>query len=186
MNVVSIKVHSECQKRNNIEMFYACKVTGMVCKNECMACCGGCDKFETFGTIEEAFDAGYKPCIRCQSGYRESKGNKEQIIYCAKKEIEMNYQKKFSLTQLADKVYVNQDYLGRIFKEIVGETPLRYHHFVRCEHARQILENPEVSIEIAAYKAGYVSTSHFIKLFKANYGITPLQYQKKNENTNSL
>ena len=177
MNVTHMNKYIDNQENN--EIYYGCKTTGMVCKNDCHSNCNYCSSLVKFATIQEAFDEGYKPCIRCQPDHEKWDGAKQKIIICAKIEIEKSYRDKFSLKNLADKVYTNEDYLGRIFKEVVGETPLKYHHYVRCEHGRELLGAQNNSVDIVAYKVGYQSTSHFIKVFKSIYGETPLQYRKK-------
>ena len=183
MNIININNYISYKSENIKECYYACKVTGMVCENKCRIECIGCENLIKFYDIKQAYEEGFRPCTTCYPELKNCTSNKARIIYCVKEEIEKNYYKKFSMTQLADTVYVNEDYMGRVFKEVIGQTPLKYHHFIRCEHARELLEDSEISIELIAYKIGYVSTSHFIKLFKSIYGITPFKYRREHEKT---
>ena len=163
------------------DIYYGCPMSGMVCKNECRKACPNCGGKIAFQSMTEAMQLGFRPCIRCHPERLNWEGVREQLVHHAMEEIEENYNEKFSLVDLAHKMYINEDYLGRTFKQIVGETPLKFHHFVRCENARILLETKDNTVEMVAYTVGYVSVSHFIKRFKSLYGETPLQYKKKHE-----
>ena len=170
------------KKTKKTEYFYGCKATGMVCSEMCVGGCSNCKNSVIFKTLEEALEAGYRQCIRCQPGKITCSKMKERLIRLAKEYLEEHYAEKFAARELASHLHINEDYLGRVFKSSVGETPLRYHNFVRCEYARELLETSDYSVELVSCQVGYLSESHFIKLFKSFYGETPLRYRKNHRN----
>ena len=57
-------------------------------------------------------------------------------------------------------------------------TLLQYHNYVRCTKAQKLLEDPELSISIIAFRVGFSSSSHFTRVFKNIVGITPSAYRE--------
>jgi AraC-like DNA-binding protein len=63
------------------------------------------------------------------------------------------------------------------FKKITGVSPKKYLTDLKMEKARDLLAH--TSVTDAALDLGYENISHFIAQFKAKYGQTPKQYQKR-------
>ena len=181
-NRIEKEIENTIEKENQTTIFFGCKQTKVFCDKTCKSKCAMCPDVILFFSVKEGLDANYTPCMRCQPDVEiKCVDNKHLLIQKAKNIMEENYKEKFSLQSLATKIYINEDYLGRIFKSIVGHTPLEYHHFVRCENARKILEENDYNIGYVANLVGYISESHFIKIFKSLYGITPLKYKVKSK-----
>jgi len=62
------------------------------------------------------------------------------------------------------------------FKKLTGMTPVEYRTGIRMSHARNLLRTHTVSE--TAFELGYENISHFIRIFRDKYGVTPKQYQK--------
>jgi len=58
---------------------------------------------------------------------------------------------------------------GRNCRDIIQETKLQY--------AMELLDNSELSIYHIAEECGYSSPSHFFRVFREKYGITPNEYR---------
>lgn len=54
----------------------------------------------------------------------------------------------------------------------------------RLEHAKYLLELTDKSINELAFETGFENVSHFIRIFKQSYGITPLKLKKSNSQQN--
>ena len=80
---------------------------------------------------------------------------------------------KFSLTGIASALFVNGNYLARVFKRETGHTLLWYHNEVRCEKAKQLLAETDLSVSEIGAAVGYVSSAHFSHLFKKMTGVAP-------------
>ncbi len=49
----------------------------------------------------------------------------------------------------------------------------------RMKKARTLLRETDQTIETVAAEVGYENVEHFNRLFKKNYGITPVQYRRQ-------
>ena len=76
-------------------------------------------------------------------------------------------------------VYLNPDYMARLFKKQTGRSIVNYITEYRIEKAKELLDNPDIPIGIVAAKVGYGNYSYFSKLFKDITGLTPNEYRKK-------
>ena len=66
---------------------------------------------------------------------------------------------------------------------LTGETPQSFIQIIRMRRARYLLtNNPELNITQIANLCGYNDTPNFTRAFKKTFGITPSQYQEKQEN----
>ncbi|MDO5522149.1 MAG: helix-turn-helix domain-containing protein [bacterium] len=85
---------------------------------------------------------------------------------------------KITLQELADAVSLTPNYLATLFKKEKGITIQKYIRSKRIEAAKNMLLYSEYSItEIGEFLA-FSSSSHFIKIFRSETGMTPKQFQK--------
>lgn len=99
--------------------------------------------------------------------------------------IESHYKNKFSLQEMAGELFVNGNYLLRVFKKHTGYTPLAYHNHVRCERAKEMLLRSEKSVSDVGDAVGFVSSAHFSHVFKKEEGCTPSEYRSSRRNDRS-
>ena len=66
----------------------------------------------------------------------------------------------------------------KTFKTLTNKTPAEYLSDVKLLYAKKMLLTTDKSVLTIAIELGYNSLSHFIKKFKAAYGITPLRFRK--------
>jgi AraC-like DNA-binding protein len=69
-------------------------------------------------------------------------------------------------------------YLQQLFRRYVGISPRTYFQIQRFHQSLAHLQKGEESLTQIAYTCGYSDQSHFIRVFKAFAGCTPLQFQK--------
>lgn len=84
-----------------------------------------------------------------------------------------------SIKQLANRIYLNGDYLNRIFKREKGISLNSFIIRERMNMATNLLKNPNISISSIAAEVGYSNYSYFVSTFKKIYGMTPTQYREK-------
>ena len=108
--------------------------------------------------------------------HRDSGG---PLVQAAKEYIEAHSLEKFSLQRLSEALYINGSYLLRQFKAHTGQTLLEYHNAVRCDKARELLQNMEMSVSEIGAAVGFVSSAHFSHVFKKITGCTPTAYREK-------
>ncbi len=99
------------------------------------------------------------------------------LSIAAQRYIEARSAEKFSLQEMAGALFVNGSYLLRVFKQHTGMTPLGYHHQVRCEKAKALLIQTDMSISEIGEAVGFVSSAHFSHIFRKYAGCTPSEYR---------
>jgi len=76
---------------------------------------------------------------------------------------------------LADHVYLNPDYLNRLFKKQTGKTLKEFVIEHKMDEARKMLEVTRLPVSIIAAKVGYDNFSHFSYAYKKVTGCSPLE-----------
>jgi len=92
--------------------------------------------------------------------------------------INENYSSDISLTDISKKFYLSSSYLSKIFKKTTGFNLIEYLNSVRIREARRILCETGHKIIDVADEAGFSSISQFGRVFKAQTGLSPLQYRQ--------
>lgn len=93
--------------------------------------------------------------------------------------IDEHYMISLPLDQVAEKFFLNKNYLSDLFSKRMGMTFTQYKSKVRVNHAKQMLANSTMSITDIAYAVGFNSSSRFSKVFLQVEGMTPQQYRKE-------
>ena len=87
-----------------------------------------------------------------------------------------------SLDTLADEFGSTPAYWGRVVKEKLGVSFLDFVWQLRLAHAKQLLEQTELTVQEVVEAVGYIDARSFIRKFKNSEGITPGQYKSLNAN----
>jgi len=107
--------------------------------------------------------------------------NTELLIKKAVQYINDNYDKKITLDDIAGYVGISKYYFSVLFKKEKDITFSSYLNSVRIEKAKQILKNPRITINDAAYEVGFNDSQYFSKTFKKYVGMTVTEYRSKYE-----
>ena len=83
-----------------------------------------------------------------------------------------------SIAEVAEHVFLNQVYFGRLFKQVMNMSFKKYLLRTRMEHARELLEESDGNINDICTKVGMANPSYFSKLFKQEMGMLPSEYKK--------
>ena len=92
--------------------------------------------------------------------------------------IKTNFASHISTGVLAEQVYMNKDYLGRVFREQTGMTISEMIQKVRIERACEMLENTNRTITNIALTCGFDDVKFFYTIFKRQMGVRPGDYRK--------
>ena len=79
--------------------------------------------------------------------------------------IHQHYAEDITRTDLSDLVYLNPDYMARLFKKQTGKSIVNYITDYRIQKAKELLNSPDIPIGTVASKVGYGNYSFFSKLF---------------------
>lgn len=77
---------------------------------------------------------------------------------------------------LATTVGMSETKLKLLFKQTFGDTIYNYYQKVRMEEAAFLLNQAGFSVSEVGYQLGFSNLSHFSRLFKRYYGVTPKKY----------
>lgn len=111
----------------------------------------------------------------------ESDGNFRLPEYLKKirSEMEQNFNTRLTLDDFCKKYGVSRSHLSREFKKYTGSSFQEYLILLRLSYAKELLKYSEMSVGEIASACGISHTSHFIRLFEAREGTTPLKYRKE-------
>jgi YesN/AraC family two-component response regulator len=109
----------------------------------------------------------------------EKSMRKSVLIQQVMKYMRENKENDLSLIVVADSAGVSPSFLSKVFKDETGIKFVDYSIQLKLEYAKTLLERKNISTEEVSLKVGYSQPQYFIKKFKAQYGITPKQYQMR-------
>lgn len=104
---------------------------------------------------------------------------KDQTLRAAMTYIHEHYADKITVKELADFIHVSVRGCSRLFMKYLKTTPMNYLYSVRLQKASEMLSDPNKSIGQIALENGFSSGSHFSKIFKEQYKLTPLEYRNR-------
>lgn len=87
--------------------------------------------------------------------------------------VDDNYQRKITLKDLAEELYLSEGYLSRFFKKIYGMSFAAYLENIRIYHVVDDLLYTDEPITDIAYRNGFSNMTAFNKAFKSKHGMTP-------------
>ncbi len=115
-----------------------------------------------------------------QSNYKgdEDSPGIPDFVSNAIKRIERNFRLDINLDELSSQVGVSKYHLSRVFKRCTGYSPYEYIINYRLSQSKDLLKSTDLPIYEIASKVGFDSSSHFIKQFRKQEGITPLKFRE--------
>lgn len=91
--------------------------------------------------------------------------------------IQTHLKEDLSNTALSEYAHMDIRSFIRYFKKLTGYPPAKYITLRRLELAKNLLEESELSISDIMYRVGFNDLSHFSKLFKKHYSLSPRAYR---------
>lgn len=116
--------------------------------------------------------------VRTAMDYREFTKQSTSVVEQIKQYIHDHIGEELTRNSLAEVIYLNPDYLARLFKKETGISLGNYIIKARINAAKYLLETSKLSIYSIAKKVGYSNYSYFSKLFKQEVGVSPNEYKK--------
>ena len=103
----------------------------------------------------------------------------ESVVEQIRQYIDVHYKEEIRRDSLGELVYLNTDYISRIFKKETGISISSYILKKRVEEAKKLLAQSNLPINTVSIYVGYSNFSYFTKMFKENTGYSPLDYRRK-------
>lgn len=117
-------------------------------------------------------------CSQAIEYYMSHAQTESQYCNNAKKFIEENYIRDFSITDVADYLNISYQYLSKIFKIQCGCNMSDYLNYIRIEKGKEYLRDTNESFSVIAQKIGYNNVQSFQRFFKKYENLTPCDYRK--------
>lgn len=155
---------------------FAVTTTGVFCRPSCPARVPNRENVLFYTTSQEAQEAGFRACRRCDpTGPGRTVQQVTKITAACRAICEAG--EALPLKELAASVGMSPFYFHRIFKQITGLTPKAYASARRAEKVRAVLPLRPTVTE-AIYDAGFNSSSRFYADTSKRLGMTPTAYRK--------
>ena len=99
-------------------------------------------------------------------------------IRVARQYVQQHYHEPITLEQVCEATGFSVSYFSALFKMETGEGFVKYLTHVRMEHARELLQQTNLSISEICVRVGYNDIKHFTQTFKKETNLNPGQYRK--------
>jgi len=98
----------------------------------------------------------------------------------AQEYIESHWLKDFDIDKAAQAANLSRRHFQRIFKEISGDSPVRYYQKIKIRKIQEKLFDGNLNVEQAFAACGVEYRGAYLRLFKEISGKTPSEYRKDN------
>lgn len=87
--------------------------------------------------------------------------------------------------QVADQFGYSANYLSSVFRQKTGGGLGAYIQRRRLERARELLSQTQLTVGGVSQRLGYATPSHFVKVFRESYRMTPGEYRRQERFTHN-
>ena len=116
--------------------------------------------------------------IKALYQFEQKKLNNRDPVEITKNYIEIHLADKLDMETLSQNVYLNPDYLTRIFHKKTGESINKYIVNLRIKKAKHLLELTNQPISEIAFQIGYFNYISFNRIFTKAVGVSPQIYRQ--------
>lgn len=127
------------------------------------------------------FICGFIRSVYSPSEMQKHENGEENRHWCverAEEHIRNNYENSMTLSSIASLYFINEKYLGRIFKKETGKSFHEYLTDIRLEKSVQLLSEKRSVISVSQM-CGFANVTYFNRCFKKKYGMSPGEYREK-------
>jgi len=119
--------------------------------------------------------------IRYFNGVNEESDNGLSMVHLEtiQKFIDQNMSRPISLGELAEQIQMTPNKFSKLFRTSFGGSPYNYLNGIKMQQARAMLEEKKDSIIQVGIQVGFENPSHFSRVFKKYYGMSPRSYTKQ-------
>jgi AraC family transcriptional regulator len=103
----------------------------------------------------------------------------QAAVRCAVERVAISLDEALDLEALARGAALSTFHFHRVFRGLVGETPLELHRRLRLERAAERLCTTADAVTGIAFDAGYESHEAFIRAFRQSYGTSPSKLRER-------
>lgn len=120
-----------------------------------------------------------KALVSCFPKKETVSGNEKSLVEQVRKYVEDNLDQNLNVNGVAAALFMNGDYISRVFKNETG-TPLKEYIIQRkMESARLLLTTTQLPVSVIASKLGYDNFSYFSQAYRRCMGVSPSEERKR-------
>lgn len=112
--------------------------------------------------------------VKRKTEQRHSDVVKQMISY-----IREHFADSIAIRDLTEHAHISRSECFRSFSRYTGKKPMEYINEYRLAQAAVMLKETELSVAEIGSACGFGSSSYFGKLFRENYGLSPLSYRSE-------
>jgi len=106
----------------------------------------------------------------------------EEITYQFENLIKLEYPKRLTINEYAERLYISPSYLREAVKQSTGKPAYKLIREYQLLEAKSLLMQSEKTVKSIALELGFDDSSNFVKFFKKYSGLTPLRYRENPQN----
>lgn len=92
--------------------------------------------------------------------------------------ISEHYATDLNMAVVSNHIGMSYNWFSSVFKQYAGSNFVTYLKKIRMEEAKRLLAETDLKIQEVSSASGYENEIHFMKTFKAEFGISPTEYRK--------
>lgn len=163
------------------QFVYGVTTTGVYCRPSCRSRAPREENIALFPVGEAAQQAGFRACLKCKPDLASPLDTAGRLIHevCsfAKDHMEAETGAKITLGDMAAHTGYSADHISRLFKSVMGISPIDYFDALRTQKLKSGLNAGE-QVASAAYGAGFGSSSRLYEKSRERLGMSPAAYAK--------
>ena len=101
------------------------------------------------------------------------------IVKNALEYMEHHYAEKFTLTELAEKMFVSQWHLSKLLNKHTKKSFSELLNEIRIKEAKNLLHDPSLRVGDVAEMVGFLDIAHFSRVFKKHTNMSANEYRNK-------
>ncbi|MCD7956668.1 MAG: AraC family transcriptional regulator, partial [Lachnospiraceae bacterium] len=133
--------------------------------------------FQNIEVYADALDT-FIDCIHSRTDGRLEEHRNQQKLLQAVRYIQENFSKDLNMAVVSNYVSMNYSVFSQEFKRYTGKNFVTFLKELRMEEAKRLLIETDLRVIEISQKVGYENEKHFMKTFKAAYGVSPSEFRK--------
>jgi len=165
------------------KFLFGVRTTGIFCRPSCPSPVAKEENVEYFGSVYEALEKGFRPCLRCRPDieleYYNGNATGASVVNAALELIHDGYLNYHSLDDLADKLGLSSRHLRQLFVDNLGTPPVKIARYHKALFAKKLIMSSDQTVTDIAFASGFGSVRQFNDAFKDIFHMTPTAMRKE-------